>query len=136
MANFGKYAIVSAATHHFENEPDWWWKINPVDSGMELEMSKFLAHKRSVFQGRERVEMPPTWLEIAFREIALTFGGANIPATDTPVEEGGEPLFKDDMSVEGIEAILTSMPRAMLMEIWKAVGEAYPMWGPSDPNAV
>jgi hypothetical protein len=133
--NFGKYSIMSGVQHFFEEEPEWYWKINPVTAGMELDMSKFLAHRRIVNSSGQRVELPPTSMEIAFREIALTFGGTNIPKeTDKPVEDGGEPLLKDGASVEEIEAVLRHFPSTMLMEIWRAVGESYPNWGPASPN--
>lgn len=136
MTNFGKYAIAGGLTHNFEQEPGWWWKILPVTSGMELEMSIFLNHNR-IFSNREgRKEQPPTNMEIAFREVALTFGGTNIPADpEKPVEEGGPAYVTVGEPVEDIERALRAMPRDMFMEIWRAVGEAYPYWGPADPNA-
>jgi hypothetical protein len=137
MSTFGKYAIVDGTVHHFDQEPEWWWKIKPVTSGMELEMSKFLAHHRVIQARGERYELPPTNLEIAFREIALCFGGTNIPKDpDKKVEEGGEPYLEVGAETEAIEAALRCMPREMFMEIWKAVGEAYPYWGPADPNSL
>jgi hypothetical protein len=133
--NFGKYSIITGIQHNFEEEPDWYWKINPVTAGMELDMSKFLAHRRIVNAGGQRLELPPTSMEIAFREIALTFGGSNIPKeVDRPVGGGGEPLLKEDAPVEDIEAVLRHFPSTMLMEIWRAVGESYPSWGPANPN--
>lgn len=134
--SFGKYAIATASTHTFEEEPDWWWKIKPVTTGMELEMSKFLNHKRLISTAEGRVELPPTHFEIAMREVALSYGGTNIPIDENnPVENGGEPFISEDASVEAIEAALADLPRDMFYEIWSAVGEAYPYWGPVDPNA-
>jgi hypothetical protein len=144
---FGKYAVMGDLTHHFELEPDWYWKIKPVTAGMELEMSKFLAHRRIISTVEGRAELPPTALEIGFREIALTFGGTNVPKmieTNTPILVGeeadvvwvdsGDPILKADAKIEEIEKELREMPRSMLMEIWRAVGESYPYWGPADPN--
>jgi hypothetical protein len=130
--SFGKYAIVDEVVHHFEKEPDWTWTIKPVTSGMELEMSKFLAHRRMVLdRSGERVDMPPTSMEIAFREIAMTFGGTTIPKDpDKPVADGGEPIIKDNASVGDVEQILRRMPPPMMREIWSAVGKSYPFWGP------
>lgn len=137
MIKFDNYAILDEHVHHFEKYPEWHWKIKPVTAGVELEMSKFMAHNRAMLgPDGQRREYPPTSMEIAFREIALTFGGSNIPKEqDKPVEEGGEALIPADAPVEQIEATLKLFPRSMLMEIWRAVGEAYPFWGPSDPNA-
>lgn len=134
---FGKYAIADSVKHNLEEEPSWWWKINPVTSGMELEMSRYLVQKRILTTREGRIEMPPTALEIGFREVAMTFGGTNIPKeTDKPVEDGGEPILKEGASIEEIEKFLSIMPRPLFMELWRAVGESYPYWGPADPNAV
>ena len=128
--NFGQYAILDGVTHNFEKEPSWWWKIKPVTSEMELAMSKFMA---CVDEPKNRMRAP---MEIAFHEIALTFGGTNIPANpEKKVEDGGEPVVKVGMSTEEIEGIVGLMPPEMLMEIWGAVGRSYPYWGPANPNA-
>jgi len=131
---FGKYAVVANHRHEFLEEPTWWWDIKPVNSGMELEMSKFLAHRRVMLTKDGRTEMPPTAMEIGFREVALTFAGTNIPAR--PEDETGEPILKAGATVEQIEALLSDMPRPLFMELWRAVGESYPFWGPADPNAL
>jgi hypothetical protein len=129
--NFGKYAIVDEIKHAFEEMPEWWWKIRPPTSGDELAISRFLVQAR-VEMGTDGVrrEYPPTNTEIAHREIALTFAGTNIPASETSVEEGGEPVLKVGASLEDIEAILRQMPHTMVMEIWSALGEAVVGWGP------
>lgn len=137
MPGFGKYGFIGDTKHVFEKEPDWYWVIKSVTSGMELENSKFLAHRRIVMGPDGRMELPPTVMEVAFNEIALTFGGTNIPAdADKPVEEGGDPIIKKDASMEEIKNILSSFPREILMEIWRAIGETYMYWGPNDPNAI
>jgi hypothetical protein len=131
--NFGNYAILDTVTHYFEKEPDWFWKIKPVHSGLELERSKFLLHNRVIETADGvRRELPPTWLEIAYREIALTFGGTNIPVSD----EDDTPVLAEDASIQEIEKFLAEAPQGLVMEIWKALGAAYPKWGPADPNAV
>jgi hypothetical protein len=130
-AKFGNYAIVDPITHYFDQEPDLFWKIKPVSSGLELERSKFMLHNR-VIEGPDgiRREMPPSWMEVAYREIALTFGGTNIP------NEEGEPVLSDNATVAQVETLLREMPQAMVMEIWKKIGASYPKWGPIDPNAI
>jgi hypothetical protein len=129
--SFGKYAILDTVTHYFDQEPDLFWKIKPITSGLELERSKFMLHNR-VVEGPDGVrrELPPSWLEVCFREIALAFAGTNI--TDAE----GKPVLADIATVLEIEAVLKQMPQTMVMEIWKAVGGAYPKWGPADPNAL
>jgi hypothetical protein len=125
---FGKYAIVDEITHKFKQEPDWWWKINPPTSGDELNMSKFFIQERVVREpdGTTR-EYPPTPLEIAYREIALTFGGTNIPLEGSKPE----PILTVGLAVEDIEEVLKQMPHAMVMEVWDAIGEAVIGWGPA-----
>lgn len=134
---FAKYAIFDAVTHNFEKEPDWWWKIKPPTSGDELVMAKYLVNNRvEVGADGVRREFPPTNTEIAHREIALCFGGTNIPKDDEkPVADGGEPILKLGDPVENIETVLRSMPHAMVMEIWNAIGDAVPGWGPYRPKA-
>jgi hypothetical protein len=130
MPYFGEYAIAAPVQHNFEKEEGWWWKIKPVDSGMELEMSKFMLHKRYMTVDGQRQELPPTWMEIAFREIALTFGGTNIPKE----KDGEEPLLEEGASIAKIENMLAKFPQSMTKELWIAIGKANPGWGPSDPN--
>jgi hypothetical protein len=136
--NFGKYAIIDPVKHDFEKETEWWWKIKPPTSGDELAMSKFLVQARSeVGSDGIRREYPPTNTEIMHREIALTFFGTNIPAGDEKtVEDGGEPYLKLSMTVEQIEERLRQMPHEMLVELWYAVADACPGWGPIRPKAI
>lgn len=134
---FAQYAIMDEVVHEFSKSPGHFWRIKPVNSGIELEYSKFLLHNRVVRERGHTTELPPTWVESAHREIALTFAGTNIPANDeAPVEEGGDPVLAEDASIEEVERILRIMPQEMVYEIWRAVGEAYPRWGPVDPNAL
>lgn len=124
MINFGKYAILSEVVHTFEKEPDWYWKIKPPTSGSELQLSQFLSAERVVLlPGGARVSRPATNLEVAHREISLLFGGTNIPSKDGFI-------LKPDASIEDIEAVLSAMPHDMVLEIWKAIGDACPSWGP------
>ena len=134
--SFGSYAIVEPVTHHFDKEDKWWWKITPPTSGDELNISKFLISARTELgiDGVRR-DYPPTNIEVAHREIALCFGGTNIPMDDEkPVEDGGDPIVKVGMHVEVIEAVLRSMPHEMVLEIWGALADAAPGWGPIRPK--
>jgi hypothetical protein len=132
MTNFGKYAILTPVEHLFREEPDWTWTIKPILSGEELERSKFLMQKRSITEGGQRFELPPTWLEVAHREIALTFGGTTIPKE----VDSKEPALAKNASVAEIEVFLKTMPQPMVMEIWDAIGVSYPEWGPATPKAM
>ena len=45
------------------------------------------------------------------------------------------PILRKDASLAEIESILKEMPRLMILELWKAVGDACPGWGPAKPKA-
>ena len=133
---FGKYAIIDNVVHTFEKEPDWTWTIKPPTSGDELAMSKFLNTGR-VETGIDGVrrEYPATSMEVAHQEIALTFGGTTIPLDDDkPVAQGGEPILKIGASTEAIKAVVRQMPNEMVLEIWNAIADAVPGWGPYRPK--
>jgi len=134
---FGSYAIFDEVVHSFEKEPNWFWKIKPPTSGDELSIAKFMTINR-VELGPDGVrrELPPTYAEICHREIALLFAGTNIPLdAEKSVEDGGEPVVKIGVTVEKIEAVLKQMPHPMVTEIWDAIADAVPTWGPQRPNA-
>lgn len=125
--NFGQYAVLEPFTYHFRKMPDWTWRFRAPTSGDELKMLQFM--NRSQLQP-ERGLTAPSWLEMAHREISLTFAGTLIPMIEAePVENGGKPLIAEGLSVEKIELILQAMPHEMIMEIWQAMGEHVPGWG-------
>jgi hypothetical protein len=134
MSKFGKYALISPVTHQFDQEPEMFWIIEPPTSGDELALSQFLSIDRIVMlPDGTRVQRPAVNLEVAHREIALTFGGTNVEGED------GKPILTKESTVDEIEAVLRSMPHDMVMEIWKAIADAVHGWGPvkakvSDPK--
>jgi hypothetical protein len=129
--NFGQYAIVSDIKHVFEKEPNWWWIIRPPLGKDELEVSKLLSTDRTkVDADGTRVNQLVSTLEIAIREISVTFGGTNIPTSETD----SAPLLKAGASLPEIEDVVKNMPREMIAELWVAVGEAVPGWGPAKPK--
>lgn len=128
---FGKYAINEAITHYFRQEPTWWWRILPITAAAELELQKFSVVNRVVTDAAgTRHEFPPTYIETAMHEIAATFGGTNITFEDTQAPGGKVPVLKENASIGEIEAVLVQMPPEMVEELWSAVGEANPTWGP------
>ena len=129
--NFGKYAILQPVTHNFEKEPDWNWIIKPVTTNEELALSQFLSTERvMVMSDGSRIGRPATNIDVAVREIALTFGGTNIPGED------GKPVIELGASLDQIEAVLKKMPHPMVLEIWDAIAEAIPGWGPQKVKKV
>lgn len=127
--NFGKYAILTGVNHTFSKEPEWSWTIKPVTTKEELAMTQFLNTERvMVLPDGAKIGRPATNLDVALEEIALTFGGTNIP------DDKGGLLLKSDASMEEVKSVLLTMPHEMVMELWDAIGEAIPNWGPAKPK--
>ncbi len=127
--NFGKYTVVESLEHHFELEPEWFWLIRPATSGDDLVMARYyVSQTRTVVIDGKREEQPPLWMEVMYREIALLFNGTNIPKD--PKKPKVPVLDHKKASVSDVEAVLAGMPEAMVEEIWKALGEINPFWGP------
>jgi hypothetical protein len=125
---FGKYAIVEPVKYSFKKEPDWYWLIKPPTAKDELAVSRILTTDRSKIEGDgTRTTVLPTTLEVAIREVAVTFSGTNIRTS----ESDPTPILNQDASWEVVEAVLQEMPREMVIELWIAVGEAVPGWGPA-----
>ena len=126
MIKFGNYALIAPVQHDFVKEPKLYWIINPPTSGDELALSQFLSQDRvAMLPDGTRVSRQAVNLEVAHREIALTFGGTNIKAED------GKLILTNESTVEEIETMLRSMPHEMVMEIWGAIAEAVIGWGPA-----
>jgi hypothetical protein len=127
---FEKYAVIDPIVHKFEKEPDWTWTIKPPTGKEEVALARFLATGRVVFEGDKRIVYPWSPLEIAYREIALLFGGTTVPKS----AEDSAPVLTEKSSVSEIERFLQSIPVDAVMEIWKAIGDAVPFWGPAKPQ--
>jgi len=122
---FGQYAILEDVVHTFEKEPGWTWTIKPVTMQADTAMAQFMSAERTiVLADGTRLLRPATTQDIAMREIALTFRSTTIPGDD------GKPMLPEGASIAEIEAVLMQMPVALVNEIWRAVGEACPPWGP------
>lgn len=133
---FGKYAVVEPVTYNLKNEPEWYWKFKPPTARDELNFQRFL------FQGRTRTvngvtePLPAVRMEGVFRQLALTFGGTNIPKFKKDGDqwvETGEPILQVGAEVEEIENVLGEMPTELVFELYEALGEHVPNWGP-EPN--
>lgn len=122
---FGKYAIVAPVEYHFKEEPDLFWKIKAATAGDELELEKYLfANRRYVKDADGKsVVLPPLWVQQMHMEISLTFAGTNIAEND-------KLFIEDNASVETICKAILKMPEGMVEEIWLAVKETNPTWGP------
>jgi hypothetical protein len=128
---FGKYAIIDPVKYVFKKEPDWYWMIKAPTAADELNVARILSTDRErVETDGTRTKLLPMTLEIALREVAVTFAGTNIPTSETDAT----PILSKDATWEEVEEVLKEMPREMLSELWIAVGEAVPGWGPAKRN--
>lgn len=134
--NFGSYSIIGTTKVYLEEEPEWFWEFQPITSEMELQMSKFMASHRNTLEEDGSRGPGPTWMEIAFEELSLSFASTNIPKGEVPVSDGGEPILEAGASPAEVRKVVGKMPRPLLMELWRGLGKTYPFWGPSDPNAL
>jgi hypothetical protein len=132
--NFGKYAVLTNSVHVFKEEPAWTWTFRPPTSADTLEYDRW--QKENLIEAEDpegnKIYLYPDWAERAWRQLALSFGGTTIPEnSDKPVAEGGKPILNRDASKEKILTVVKEMPDAMLFELWLALGEAFPFWGPT-----
>jgi hypothetical protein len=125
------YSIIDSVKHFLEKAPEYYWEIAPATAKHEMAMQKFLLQNRVIVtaDGTKR-EFPPTVIEVAIREIALVFGGTNIPEEEgKETKDGGDPVVRANEPVEKVEAVLMSFPTDLIDELWIAVTAANPEWG-------
>jgi len=115
--NFGKYAVVDNVTYNFQEEPDFTWTFRPATVADEIEMQRWIADRTNKGEA-------PTWAEIAHKQISMVSVSANIP--DAGLENGG--------SRNQFEELVKQLPIEMLGELWQALGEVNPLWGPPRPR--
>lgn len=133
---FGSYAVIENIRFNFADEPELWWEIRPPTTGDELALTRFLTSGRAIYgaDGGIETEGGPSWLDILIFEIALLFGGTNIPVEqDKPLKDGGKPFLTTDESRDVVQARLSSMPLEMITEIADKLAEHVPGWGPKNP---
>jgi hypothetical protein len=138
--HFGNYAVVLPYTHNFEKEPDWYWKFNPPTAKDELDLQRFLFQRRTRTVNGVAEQLPATSMEVVFHQLALTFGGTNVPKYEQ--DEDGKwvktdsPVLKKGAETEDVKKVLGEMPTDLVMELWVALGEHIPNWGPiqDDPK--
>jgi len=126
--NFGKYVIIEAKKYYFELEPELYWEIKAPTSGDELAVTNLFNRGRVTvgYEGTTR-EAPPSAYEVAYLEIALTFKSTNLSFDDE------HPILEPGASVEEVQDVLRRLPHAIVLEIWRAVGDMVIAWGPEPP---
>ena len=145
VGRFSTYAVLTASEYHFKKEPKLLWRFRPAASRDELAMTTF-ATLEGNFPGPngDTVVRYPNIIEIAWRELAILFAGSNIPMSEISPEDlekcatqeeadkliAALPCLPDNATVPQVEALLASMPHAMITEAWAALGDANPGWGP------
>ncbi|MCX7596715.1 MAG: hypothetical protein N2235_23805 [Fischerella sp.] len=118
--NFGKYSILTNKRHYLRDESNWWWEFKPITSADELRIVQFWN------DGKDH-----TWVEAMWLELALSFGGTNIPADESkPVEEGGEPYILPSDNIDVRIEKLKEMPSRLVRELWDELGKVVQGWGP------
>lgn len=126
--NFGNYAVVDNVRYELEKEPNWWWEIKSPTVSDEIALARFVRSGDEEGIGLLNIQ-------IAAREIALTFAATNIPQDpEKPVEDGGKSILKQGATPDEVEKVLEQMPPELLYELWGVVGRAVPMWGPRVPE--
>ena len=133
---FGSYAIIENVRFSFADESEYWWEIKPPTTGDELALTRFMNTGKAIYKpdGGMETEGSPSWLDVLVYEIALLFGGTNIPAdADKPVSDDGKPFISPKSSMSTIEAKLHTMPMDMLAEIADQIAKYIPGWGPKNP---
>lgn len=107
-------------TYMFPNIQNGWWRLKSPSAEGELSMENFFGVCDFEYnQSKHRSRL----IQLAIREIALTYDGTNL-------------IFKDGLSLEQsasideIESFLLRFPNQTIIGIWYAVGEVYPAWGP------
>jgi len=130
---FGKYAVLDSPTYYFEKEPDWYWKFRPATSVDAIAKARWYDDKSvpATDENGEPIKLLPIWFERAIHELAVLFDGTNIPLDpEKPVEDGGKPILDPKASLTEREKVIGGMPPDMLGELWVALGDAVPFWGP------
>lgn len=117
--DFGKYAVIDNVTYNFEKEPELWWKFRPATVADEMEMQRWISNG-------SKQNIQPTWVDVAYKQIAMVSVATNIPGAG--LEEGGSAIQ--------FEELLKSAPIEMFGELWAALGDVNPLWGPPRPRPV
>jgi hypothetical protein len=126
---FEKYAVIDCHKHVFKEEPDLYWLIKPPTIADEISLSRFYQEGRIRMIDNQRIVFPWSNIEIACHQLALLFGGTNI------TKEGTDQLVLPDNSrAETVEKYLGSLPTSVVKELWEALGEAVPGWGPGETD--
>jgi hypothetical protein len=133
---FGSYAMIENIRFDFVDEPEYWWEIKPPTAGDELALTRYMSTGKAIFhpEGGMETEGGPSWLDILFFQIALLFGGTNIPVDpDKPVSDGGKPFISEKSTTSVNEERIKKMPMEMVSEIADKIAEHVPGWGPKNP---
>lgn len=132
---FGSYAVIEPIRYKFSDEPEWWWDINPPTTGDELNLNRFINQGKTIATDEGiQTEGMPVWMDVILYQIALLFGGTNVPFdAEKSVEDGGKPFVSTNSTLPVIQERLKRMPMEMIAEVADAMAEHVPGWGPKNP---
>lgn len=114
--DFGKYAVLDNPEYTFRRDESLKWKFRPTTAEDEIEIQRWIQE-----QADKKIE--PTWVEIAMKQLSIMSVSTNIPGAG--LEEGGSRVQ--------FEELLRQIPLDMFGELWIALGEINPLWGPPRP---
>ena len=124
--SFSNYAILTPVVHQLEKNPELTWSIRPPTTKDEIALSRFYTEGRITFMDGQRFTYPWSNIEIAIRQLAMLFGGTNIPKS----EQDASPALTEKASIAEIENFLGNLPTEVIKELWAALGQVAPGWGP------
>lgn len=125
---WGDYIILTNTRHTLAQLPEFYWDIAPVTSRDEINAERELQ-KRTKFEpdpaGGPPFFIPPVQTDVAVVEIAASFAGCKMPGS-----VGGIAPPSKGASFADVLTYVEDLPYSVVQELWKAVGEVNPTWGP------
>ena len=98
--------------HRFFRAPNLWWIIKPPSVLDQAVMEQFLSTMHTVVLPDKTVtQRPISLMELAIREIALTFGGTNIPG----IHLGGSSTIPQIEAVLNNQAFISNLKSVPLI---------------------
>lgn len=124
---WAKYAVLDNSKHVLELTPEYYWEFRPVSTADEIRVQKEIAGRTMIIGDRIS---GPTQMELAIIELASSFAGSNLPADSDDPDAKVVPALKDKASFQEVYDYLCTLPVALVDELWRALGEVNPTWGP------
>ncbi len=132
--NLSKYAMLGEAKYPLKLEPELYWTFKPVSGAMQIELAKWLQDNAETITDEKGVtyQVPPYWVSAMIQELTLSFAGSNILLSEELTGEKAVPMFPEGMPIEEVGKAIALLPMPLLIELWVALKERNPQWGPAD----